>query len=51
MSAMGKSGARSSGPIGSSVAGCRYGEGGTGRSAAMLYQDRGIRLSSSTNFV
>ena len=51
MSAIGKSGARSSGPIGWPVPGCSGGDGGTGRSAAMLYQARGIRDSSRTNFV
>ena len=48
--AMGKSGARSSGPIGWPVPGFRTGGGGAGRSAAMLYQDRGIRSSERRNF-
>ena len=42
--AIGKSGARSSGPSGFSVPGCRGGAMGFGRSAAMLYQARGMRL-------
>ena len=51
MSAIGKSGARSSGPIGWWVPGWSGGGGATGRSAAMLYQARGIRDSSRTNLV
>ncbi len=48
---MGKSGARSAGPIGWPVPGWSTGAGGTGRSATMLYQARGMRSSSSTYFV
>src|SRR3954454_357260 len=44
ISAMGKSGARSSGPMGFSVPGCSGGAIGVGRSARMLYQARGMRL-------
>ena len=51
MSAIGKSGARSAGPMGWPVPGWRTGGGATGRSAAMLYQARGMRSSASTNFV
>src|SRR5690606_18753950 len=50
MSDIGNSGARASGPSGSSVPGCRGGGGGVGRSAARLYQAVGIRASSSWNF-
>src|SRR5215210_3862212 len=39
MTAIGKRGARSSGPIGCCVPGWRTGGGGCGRSAARLYQD------------
>ena len=50
--AIGKSGARSSGPIGCVRARMeRRATAGTGRSAAMLYQARGILDSSRTNFV
>ena len=45
ISAMGKSGARSSGPTGCSVPGCSGGGSGTGRSAMMLYQALGMRSS------
>src|SRR5919107_400676 len=45
MTAIGKSGARSSGPIGWGVPGCRTGGGGFGRSAARLYQDIGMASS------
>ena len=51
ISAIGNSGARSAGPIGCMVPGWSGGNGATGRSAAMLYQARGIRDSSSTNLV
>src|SRR6185436_11023429 len=47
ISAIGKSGVRSSGPTGFSVPGCSTGGGGAGRSAMMLYQCLGIRVSSS----
>jgi hypothetical protein len=47
MSAMGNSGARSSGPMGSCVPGCRTGGGGSGRSGTTLYQAVGISNSSS----
>ena len=50
ISAMGKSGARSSGPSGCSVPGCRGGGHGAGRSAARLYQVVGSRDSSSRYF-
>src|SRR6187399_1834978 len=50
MIAIGKSGARSSGPTGCPVPGCNTGGGGSGRSAAMLYQASGSRLSSRTYF-
>ena len=46
---MGNSGAKSSGPAGSSVPGCRAGGGGLGRSGTRLYQVVGISDSSSTN--
>src|SRR5437764_395693 len=49
ISAIGNSGARSAGPIGWPVPGCRTAGGGAGRSAAMLYQRRGIRSSGSKN--
>lgn len=45
ISAIGKSGARSSGPIGSFVPGWMTGGSGTGRSAWMLYHCCGISLS------
>jgi hypothetical protein len=48
---IGKRTLRKSGVIGSRVAGWRTGCGGTGRSALMLYQAFGIRLSSSRNLV
>src|SRR5450759_4721036 len=51
MSAIVKSGARSSGPSGCIVPGWSGGGGGDGRSATMLYQARGMRSSSSTNLV
>src|SRR5512140_2109762 len=51
MRAIGKSGARSAGPSGCMVPGWSGGGGGEGRSAAMLYQVRGMRSSSSTNLV
>ena len=41
---MGNSGARSSGPSGLSVPGCSGGAIGLGKSAAMLYQARGMRF-------
>ena len=41
---IGNSGARSSGPSGFSVPGCSGGAIGLGRSAAMLYQARGMRF-------
>src|SRR6476620_9873115 len=46
---IGNSGARSSGPTGWPVPGCRTGGGGTGRSGTMLYQRVGI--SSSDNVI
>ncbi len=45
---MGKSGARSSGPMGFFVPGWSTGGRGLGRSAAMLYQALGMRPSSRT---
>src|SRR4051812_5607827 len=51
MSAIGKSGARSSGPIGWPVPGCSGGCAGLGMSAAMLYQRRGSSGSGGTIFV
>src|SRR5918997_4129467 len=45
MTAIGKRGARSSGPIGWWVSGWRTGGGGFGRSAARLYQDVGMASS------
>ena len=48
MSAIGNSGARSSGPMGCPVPGWSTGGGGSGRSAITLYQDFGIWLSSRT---
>src|SRR6267143_4560323 len=45
MIACGKIGARSAGPIGSSVRGLRYGAGGAGMSGRMLYQRSGMSLS------
>ena len=50
MICIGKSGARSSGPTGCPVPGWSTGGGGAGRSAAMLYQASGRRLSSRTYF-
>src|SRR3954451_18491327 len=47
ISSIGKSGARSPGPIGWPVPGWSGGGGGLGRAAAMLYQARGVRSSSS----
>jgi len=46
--AIGNSGARSSGPTGFIVPGCSTAGSGTGRSAAMLYQRFGMRVSSRT---
>src|SRR6266540_4576296 len=51
ISAIGKSGARSAGPIGFPVPGCNTGAGGDGRSAKMLYQCVGMSFSSNRNFV
>ena len=51
MSPIGKSGARSAGPMGWPVPGFSGGYGLTGRSGTMLYQARGIRSSSRMNFV
>src|SRR5713226_2944004 len=51
ISAIGKSGARSSGPTGSPVPGCSTGCGALGMSARTLYQRRGISDSSSRNLV
>ena len=48
--AMGKSGARSSGPMGLSVPGCNGGAMGSGRSPAMLYQARGMRSCGRLNW-
>src|SRR6188472_4703595 len=50
ITSIGKSGARSSGPTGLPVPGCRTGAGGSGRSAATLYQASGRRLSSRVYF-
>ena len=47
ISAIGNSGARSSGPTGSWVAGCSGGGGGAGRSGTRLYHRVGIDASSS----
>ena len=44
---IGKSGARSSGPIGWPVPGCSGGCGGDGASARTLYQARGMSRSGS----
>ena len=49
ISAIGNSGARSSGPTGSRVPGCSGGGGGSGRSGTMLYHCVGIWVSSSRN--
>jgi hypothetical protein len=51
INAIGKRGARSSGPTGSPVPGCSTGCGGFGMSATTLYQRRGSCDSSSKNFV
>ena len=51
ISSIGKSGARSSGPTGCPVPGCRIGSIGFGMSARTLYQCRGSADSSSRNFV
>src|SRR5215213_4759749 len=51
MTAIGKRGARSSGPIGWCVPGWRTGAGGFGRSAARLYQDVGMASSGKRNRV
>src|SRR5215213_1943241 len=51
MTAIGKRGARSSGPIGWCVPGWRTGGGGFGRSAARLYQDVGMASSGKRNRV
>src|SRR5262249_58149753 len=48
ISAVGKSGARSSGPTGWRVPGCNGGGGGAGRSGTMLYHCCGISDSCST---
>src|SRR6516164_4629027 len=50
MTAIGKSGARSPGPIGCPVPGCKTAGGGDGRSDARLYQAFGIFSSPSTYF-
>ena len=47
INAIGNSGASASGPIGWSVPGCSGGGGGSGRSAARLYQCVGIWSSPS----
>ena len=51
MSAIGNSGARSSGPTGSWVPGCSGGGGGAGRSGMTLYHCVGCSDSSSRIFV
>ena len=51
ISSIGKSGARSCGPMGCLVPGCSAGIGGNGRSAWMLYQRVGISCWSSRNRV
>src|SRR5690349_19686914 len=51
MRSIGNSGARSSGPTGSHVAGCNGGGGGSGRSGMTLYQWVGISDSPSSNLV
>src|SRR5574341_812899 len=48
MRSIGNRGARSLGPIGCLVPGWITGGSGTGRSATILYQDRGMWVSSST---
>src|ERR1700751_3691291 len=50
MTAIGKRGARSPGPIGCPVPGCNTAGGGDGRSDARLYQALGIFSSPSTYF-
>src|ERR1700746_481191 len=50
MTAIGKRGARSPGPIGCPVPGCNTAGGGDGRSDATLYQALGIFSSPSTYF-
>ena len=47
ISSIGNSGASASGPMGSCVAGCNGGGGGSGRSAAMLYQCFGSSSSGA----
>src|SRR5438105_2471154 len=51
MIACGNRGARSAGPIGCRVAGCRYGAGGAGISGRMLYQRSGMSPSLSRIFL
>src|SRR5262245_40059790 len=51
MSSIGNRGARSAGPIGCPVPGCRTAGGGDLRSAAMLYQRVGMSFSDRMNFV
>src|SRR3982751_6380847 len=51
ISAIGNSGARSSGPTGCRVPGCSTGGGGAGRSGMRLYQRRGISDSESRDLV
>ena len=51
MRAIGKSGARSSGPTGFFVPGCSTGGSSNGRSALMLYQAFGSSESGRLNFV
>src|SRR5689334_8663690 len=51
MRAMGNNGDRSSGVTGCLVPGCNTGSGALGRSAAMLYQERGISSSFRRNLV
>src|ERR1019366_8395115 len=51
ISAIGNSGARSSGPRGFCVPGCSTGGSGFGKSAARLYQTFGMRDSSRTYLI
>src|SRR5215831_12526811 len=51
MRAIWNKGDRSSGVTGFLVPGCNTGSGGVGRSAAMLYQERGISSSFRRNLV
>jgi hypothetical protein len=50
MTSIGKSGARSSGPRGCCVPGCRGGASGSGREGSTFTHALGIWLSASRNF-